>query len=56
MTEEPSTVREDVLNSLLGRILNEHLSEEGLCFTLDDGRKIFVVALAVSVEEEKCLH
>lgn len=51
------TVSEDILNGLLGRTLTEwHVSDEGLCFALDDGRKIYVVALAVKFPDEDTLH
>jgi hypothetical protein len=56
-TDESDSVSEELLNSLVGRTLKEwHLGEDGLYFGLDDGRKIFVVAMAVTIAEEPCLH
>lgn len=55
--ESEDIVREELLNSLMGRTLRNWYVDDGLYFVLDDGRKIFLVALAVvGAKDTPCLH
>lgn len=55
--ESEETVSEEVLNSLMGHTIKNWYVDDGLYFILDDGRKIFLVALAViGSDKSPCLH